>query len=523
MLQGDAGAGRASDDSCHWFFKAKFPLQAPVGRILAQVASGTSLCYTFQKSLELGWLIVAALNSKTVEEGLYFDLVPLLNLEFHCRRTLQTSHRHIVEQQGEVAEAATRAEVVILEDFFYLACILAHNLLQASWHHLVSLHHLHELSEGQWLNDHQPGHVELLQDFVCYEGHADLNDELAKRYIIGKTPRKSPHCGSDGVALVVDELIRAVSGGELQVNDHRPTCASLTQLIECRQQPNLLRWFVLVRLPQHGGEKRWKLQRFAWFQIGFHGQNPSTSPPASLPEFGECLCQHAWLAYSLRPSDYQKGSSHRLGSGHLCVDVTLNGIFLTWSLGNELASLPKTTSSRTCSCSHDHSGSKPRCKPHSQQGPNCSLQKSWCMGWGKLHGLLPQRLLFHPKRRSNPLPPWQCPCFHVRSWGCMSNRRQTLMVLRQKTSATTRGTRYEHPFRKSWQKCCNKTTVQTKCDSQANYPTNPTPFSYPPAECSITIVAEFADIRGRLLRNSMRNFLIFFWEYLNILRRIKSV
>ena len=210
MLQGDAGAGRASDDSCHWLFKAKFPLQAPVGRILAQVASGTSLCYTFQKSLELGWLIVAALNSKTVEEGLYFDLVPLLNLKFHCRRTLQTSHRHILEQLGEVAEVATGAEVVILEDFFYLACILAHNLLQASWQHLVSLHHLHELSEGQWLNDQQPGHVELLLDFVCYEGHADLNDELAKRYIIGKTPRKSPHCGSDGVALVVAELIRAV-------------------------------------------------------------------------------------------------------------------------------------------------------------------------------------------------------------------------------------------------------------------------------------------------------------------------
>ena len=72
MLQGDAGAGCASENACHWLVATKFTLQAPVGRILAQLASGTSFCYTFQKSLELGLLIVAAWNSKTVEEGLYF-------------------------------------------------------------------------------------------------------------------------------------------------------------------------------------------------------------------------------------------------------------------------------------------------------------------------------------------------------------------------------------------------------------------------------------------------------------------
>ena len=62
MLQGDAGAGRASDDACHWLFKAKFPLQAPLGRIFANVTKGTSLCYTFQESLELG-LFIAGLKS----------------------------------------------------------------------------------------------------------------------------------------------------------------------------------------------------------------------------------------------------------------------------------------------------------------------------------------------------------------------------------------------------------------------------------------------------------------------------
>ena len=65
LLQGDAGVGCASDNASRWLFATKFPLQFALGRILAHVTSGTSLCYSFQKSLELGWLTVAALNKRT--------------------------------------------------------------------------------------------------------------------------------------------------------------------------------------------------------------------------------------------------------------------------------------------------------------------------------------------------------------------------------------------------------------------------------------------------------------------------
>ena len=53
MLQGDAGAGRASNNTGRWLFATKFPLQVALGGILAQVTNGASLCYSFQNSWNL--------------------------------------------------------------------------------------------------------------------------------------------------------------------------------------------------------------------------------------------------------------------------------------------------------------------------------------------------------------------------------------------------------------------------------------------------------------------------------------